>query len=103
MNKIEDEEIGTCARVEISQDANNTDQKVKWSLKVHKTYKLCGKHFFQFSFFSSFYSGSFLQIFPFLLPENERYNHKLIKIIHFSIASKIFLTLPSFRLLSVIA
>ena len=40
MNKIQYEGIGTCARIEKSQDANNTDQKVKWFLKVHKTYYL---------------------------------------------------------------
>ena len=40
MNKIEYEGIGTYARIEISQDANNLDQKVKWFLKVLKTYKL---------------------------------------------------------------
>ena len=34
------EGIGTCARIEISQDADSTDQKVKWFLKVHKSYKL---------------------------------------------------------------
>ena len=39
-DKIEDEEIGTCARIEICQDADNADQKVKWFLKVHQTYKL---------------------------------------------------------------
>ena len=40
MNKIEHEGIGTCGRIEISQDADNTDQKVKWCLKVRKIYKL---------------------------------------------------------------
>ena len=38
--KIEHEEIGTCARIEISQDADNTDQNVEWFLKVHKMHKL---------------------------------------------------------------
>ena len=37
MDKIEHEGMGTCARIEISQDADNADQKVKWFLKVHKT------------------------------------------------------------------
>ena len=36
MNKIEHEGTGTCARIEISQDADNADQKV---IEVHKTYK----------------------------------------------------------------
>ena len=47
MNKIEHERIGTCARIEISQDANNADQKVKWVLKVHKIYKLLWVHILQ--------------------------------------------------------
>ena len=34
--KIEREKIGSCARTEISQDADNADQKVKWFLKVPK-------------------------------------------------------------------
>ena len=29
MNKVGHEGIGTCARIEISQDADNADQKVK--------------------------------------------------------------------------
>ena len=29
MNKIEHEGLGTCARIEISQDADNVNQKVK--------------------------------------------------------------------------
>ena len=40
INKIEHEGIGTCARIEKSQDVDNADQKVKWFLKVYKTYKL---------------------------------------------------------------
>ena len=47
MNKIQYEEIGTCARIVISQDADNADQKVKWFLKVHKTYKLLWGAYFQ--------------------------------------------------------
>ena len=35
-DKVEHGEIGTCARIEISQDADNADQKVKWSLQVDK-------------------------------------------------------------------
>ena len=31
--------MGTFATIEISQEANNADQKVNWFLKVHKTYK----------------------------------------------------------------
>ena len=40
MNKIEYEEIGTCEKIEISQDADNADQKIKWFLEIHRTYKL---------------------------------------------------------------
>ena len=37
MDKIEDEELGTCAGIEICQDADNVDQKVKYFSKFHKT------------------------------------------------------------------
>ena len=37
MDKVEQEWIG--ARTEISQDADNADQEVKWFLQVHKTYE----------------------------------------------------------------
>ena len=39
INKIEHEGLGTCARIKISQDADNAcaEQKVKRFLKVHKT------------------------------------------------------------------
>ena len=37
MDKIKG--MGTCAKIEISQDADEAEQKVKWFLKVHKTYK----------------------------------------------------------------
>ena len=56
--KIEHEGMGTCARIEINQDADNADEKVKWFLKVHKTYKLLWEAYFYFSFFPSFYSRS---------------------------------------------
>ena len=58
MNKIEHKGIGTYARTEISQEADNADQKVNWFLKVHKTYRLLCEAYFQCSFFPSFYSGS---------------------------------------------
>ena len=56
--EIELEGIGTCARIEISQDADNADQKLKRFLKVHKAYTLLWEAYFQFSFFPSFYSRS---------------------------------------------
>ena len=37
--KIKHDKIGTCAGIEISQDADNADQKVKWFLKAHKACK----------------------------------------------------------------
>ena len=40
MDKIEHEGMGTCARIEINQDADNGEQKFEWFLKAHKTYKL---------------------------------------------------------------
>ena len=45
-DKVEHEGMGTCARIEISGDANNADQKVKCFLKVHKTYKLLWEAYF---------------------------------------------------------
>ena len=56
MDKIQHE--GTCAGIEISQDADNADQKVKWFPKVHKTYKYLRGAYFQLSVFPSFYSWS---------------------------------------------
>ena len=47
MNKFEYKGMGTCAKVEISPDPNNTDQKVKWLLKDHKTYKLLWEAYFR--------------------------------------------------------
>ena len=46
MDKIEDKEIVTCARIEISQDTDNTDQKVNYFRTVHKTYKLLLEAYF---------------------------------------------------------
>ena len=37
MDNIEHEGMDACARTEISQNVDNSDQKVKWFLKVHKT------------------------------------------------------------------
>ena len=65
MDKIELEEISTCARIEISQDSDNTDQKVKWFLKVHKAYKLLWEAHFQLSFFQVFIYVHILQTFRF--------------------------------------
>ena len=46
IDKIEHEEMGACARTEISQDTGNADQKVKRCLKVHKTYTLFWEPYF---------------------------------------------------------
>ena len=59
MNKIEHEGIGTCARIEMSQDADSADQKVKLFLKVLKTYKLCVNNFFP-SFYTCSHFTNFL-------------------------------------------
>ena len=68
MNKIGYEGKGTCARTEISQDADNGEQKVKWFLKVYKAYKLLWEAYFQFSFPASFYSGSHFTNFSIFTP-----------------------------------
>ena len=67
MNKIEYEGIGTCARIEISQDADNADQKVKWFLKVLRRYKLLWEACI-FNFFPSFHSGSHFTNFSIFTP-----------------------------------
>ena len=67
-NKIEHEGIGACARIEISQDADNADQKVKCFLKVHKHTNFCGKHIFNFLFSQVFIQVHILQILRFLPP-----------------------------------
>ena len=67
MNKIEHEGTGTCARTERIQDADNAEQKLKWFLKVHKTYKLLWEAYFQFSFSQVFIQVRILQIFRFSL------------------------------------
>ena len=89
--KIEHEEIGKCAGIEISQDANNADQKVKSFPKVHKTYKLLREAYFSDYLSPSFYSHSYLKFFDFHLPENESLAQKLIEIAQFSIAWMLFL------------
>ena len=57
MSKIEHEGINTCARIEISQDAGNADQKVKLFLKVQKMYKLLWE-----AYFSNFCSQVFTHV-----------------------------------------
>ena len=52
--KIEHKAMGTCAIFEINQDADYENQKVKWFLKVHKTYNLLWEAYFQLSFLPSF-------------------------------------------------
>ena len=62
------EELKNCARIEINQDADNADQKVKWFLKVHATYKLLWEAYFPLSFFPSFDSGSHFTNFSIFTP-----------------------------------
>ena len=72
MNKFEHEGIGTCARIELSQGADNAEQNVKWFLKVHKAYKLLWEANFQFSFFSKcLFKFTFYKFFDFHSLENE--------------------------------
>ena len=69
--KIEHEEIAIFERIEISRDADNADnadQKVKWFLKVHKTYKLLWEAYFKVFIFPSFYSRSNFTNFPIFTP-----------------------------------
>ena len=46
--------MGTYEKIEISQDADNADQKVKWFLKVHQTYKHLLEEYFLIIFFLKF-------------------------------------------------
>ena len=59
MNKIEYEGISTCARNEVSQDADDADQKSKIVSGSSETYNLLWEAYFQFSFSPNFYSGSY--------------------------------------------
>ena len=38
--------ISTCEGIEVSQDVDNADQKVKWFPKVHEIYKLLWEAYF---------------------------------------------------------
>ena len=71
MNKIEHEGMGTCARTEIGQDADDANQKIKWFLKVHKTCKIFAKHIFNFLSSKFLFRFTFYKFFDFCLPENE--------------------------------
>ena len=55
--------MGTYARIETNEDADNADQKVKWFLKVHKHTSFCGKHIFNHIFSQVFIHVHILQIF----------------------------------------
>ena len=66
-DKIEHDGIGTYTRIEISQNVDNANQKVKWFPKGHKAHKLLWKACFQI-FFPSFYSGSHLTNFSIFTP-----------------------------------
>ena len=67
--------MSTCARIEISQDAYNADRKtgrkVKWCLKVHKTYKLLWEVYFKF-FSQVFIQVHILQNFRFFQHYSEK-------------------------------
>ena len=90
--KIGHKAMGTCAIIEISQYADNEDQKVKSFLKVHKTYKLLWEARFQLSFFPSFYSGSHFTNLSIFIPLKIKFKQrKIINIIIFFYTSRIFL------------
>ena len=63
-DKVEHKGIGTCARIEMSKDADTAEQKVKWFLKVHKIYKLLWEAYFQFSFLFTFTFYKFFDFHP---------------------------------------
>ena len=64
--KIDSDARDTCIRIEISQVAVNVKQTAKLVLKMcTRATSFLGKHFFQFSFYSSFYSSSRFTIFLF--------------------------------------
>ena len=80
MNKIEHEGMGTCARIEISQNADNADQKVKWFLEVHKHTNFCAKPIFNCLFRQVFILIHILEIFRFSITRSfwitlKRYIH----------------------------
>ena len=55
-------------------DADNADQRVKWFLKVYKTYKLLCEAYYQFSFFPKFsFRPTFYEFFHFHSLENEKF------------------------------
>ena len=68
MDKIEHEGVGTYARVEISQDAGNVDQKVKWFLRVHKNFQTFVGSIFSIFFFPKFlFRFTFYQCFDLMM------------------------------------
>ena len=52
--------IVTCVRIEIVQDTDNTDRKVKWFLKFHTNF--CGKQMFNYLFPQVFIHVHILQL-----------------------------------------
>ena len=64
VDKIEHERMCICARIEISQNADNTDRKVKWFLKVSKTYKIfVGRIFLIIIFLKFLFTFTFYKLF----------------------------------------
>ena len=97
MDKIEHEEIGTCERIEVSRDADNAHQKVKWCLIVHKTKNLLWEAYFYLSFIQVLIHVHISEIFYAPPPpppkENESCTEQLEKIIQFSITLSLILQL----------
>ena len=63
--------MGTYARIEISQGADNADQKVKWFLKVIKHTKFYGKHIIYYVFPKILFTLTFYKCFDYHPNENE--------------------------------
>ena len=67
-DKTEHEDIGTCTKIEISQDADNADQQVTWFPKVHKHTNVCGKPIFNYLSSQVFIHAHILQLLEILAP-----------------------------------
>ena len=65
IDKIEHEGMGNCVRIEISQDTDDADQKVKWFLKVHKKYKVLWEAYFSHLFPKFLFRFVFYKFFDF--------------------------------------
>ena len=65
IDKVEHEEIGTCARTELSRDADNGRQKIKLLSKFIKHTNFYGKNIFKYLLSQVFIRVHISQIFRF--------------------------------------